>query len=178
MSRRFGRNQRRRAREALAEAATRHEAAMTVMANYRATLRTLTSKVEELEEVIAGVRLALGDYTVALDPEFYLTGMNYRPVFHLPEPLRSLQQAKLDASPLERIRHVVAGVLDIQVSEHHLCRHQHVRLRFADVPVAAYAIEERTLRTGGREFVERHLARVLATALIEHFQPGRSRRHG
>lgn len=182
MSRRFGRNQRRRAREALAQAT---EAAQTLTVerdNARADVNRKLRAILALEGILAGVRDALGPETVALEPvrremanyvlgdRILLAEAGPLPDFPGPDAMRAHFQT------------ITADVLNAVVYESHAARRIHFGLLARGGPNGmelAYVVDPRVFyQKNGIDVVTRHVAKMMAEQFRKRLMdelPGRER---
>ncbi|CDN87369.1 hypothetical protein BN948_01791 [Hydrogenophaga intermedia] len=166
MSQRYGRNQKRRAREALATAQSEALQAKRLADSARQTIRSKERAIAALEAVVSGVRDALGRESILLDP-IARRMHNYT--------LRSLQLAEeLDVplgpsdpdQELASLRIHTADVLEAVVTSDHWARQIHFELHVGEGRMdLRYAIDSRLLfERAARGRVVEHVTHYMAAA--------------
>lgn len=176
MSRRFGRNQRRRAREALASKTQE----LTIQGyELQATKHELGE--ERVRASVAGavmdaLRAVLGDESVALPAAQRMIG-NVK----LEVMMRYIQHEPMsfdlsDASPFAVLTENLAGLLEANVSKDHWARRGHFEAVFKGDPVAAYYIDLDVFRLKKSDFanslIECEVSRQLARMFMEKMRGG------
>lgn len=173
MSRRFGRNQRRRAREALAS----KDQEMTILGyQLQATKHELGE--ERVRARVAGaamdaLRAVLGDESVALPVATRMVGeTKLRVMQYVQHEPMSLDLS--EASPFEVLTENLAGLLEANVSKDHWARRAHFEVAFKGDPVAAYYIDLDAFTLQKSDFanslIEREVSRQLARMFMEKMQ--------
>lgn len=181
MAQRFGRNQRRRAREQIAALSQRGEDLRTALALNQGLLREVSARKEALTKVIAEARKILGD-SVALPPLRLAT----------PNPLRrgeSSFMARPASQPLSDFIHETGAMSAVWVAERmhvlvaEASRGDHLRMQGMHCMVQlhdgkyAYAISENALHQLSPEMLAERLAPQVADqmtrVMVAHFARGR-----
>lgn len=181
MAKRYGRNQRRRAREQIAELSKRGEDLRTALALNQGLLREVSARNKALTKVIAEARKVLGD-SIAL-PALRLA---------TPYPLRQGENsfmARPALPPLSDFIHDTGAMSDLWVAErmHVLVAEasmgDHLRMQGMHCMVQlhdgeyAYAISENALHQLSPEMLTERLAPQVADQLtrvmVAHFARGR-----
>ena len=172
MSRRFGRNQRRRAREAVelaeeqaVEATIRASVATARADTLDGYLRIKDVKIQGLGAVVDGVREALGENSVLLDPLLMkidraaLAQVQYHDIVPV-----SPSDAVLPAS----IYIQVASVLNTHIRPDHWARKKHFHVEFRGETKLAYAVDDRVLVEAPAHFIENKILRELARQFAQN----------
>lgn len=167
MSRRFGRNQRRRARERIAELEIASTAATS-------TAQREERRANSYKAVLDGIGDALGTDSVLLDPILRRAMNHFLPSIELVEAMDLGKVVPWDASrePVATIRRHTADVFSAGISEDHWARTTHFRVQFRDRGITAYAIDHRALEQAKlsralRTIVERNIAREMARMFMD-----------
>lgn len=171
MSRRFGRNQRRRAREALAQAdqAVLLEREGRYMAE--AVARESSARARTLKELLGEFASRVGRYAIAegVPAKFTSDWLGRQPNFRLPV------MPELDVSAMFSIASMydtvticaeVMRVLDVQVVRDHMKRDMHVRLYFDEHRVG-YALSDHAVRNMTRAELVGRITPEIATLLVD-----------
>lgn len=173
MSRRYGRNQKRRAREALATAHNEALQAKRLADRLRHTIRSKERKIAALEAVVEGVRDALGRESILLDPiarrmyNFTLRSLELAEGLDVPLCISDPNQE------LAAMRIHTADVLDAVVKADHWARRIHFDIHVGEGRMhLRYAIDSRLLfepAARGRvvEHVTRHMAEAFERELVK-----------
>lgn len=164
MSRRFGRNQRRRAREALAAAQTRVDDLERAHAMDRGLLEHQSRTIADLREWLQMIADEVGHQAVlAGEPTILLEGQGYDGMRVVPhKDLLCLGGTSLftQSFAVEVLR-----LLDVEVIRSNLNRQMHVLVALADKQVA-YAITESAIFGLSRAALVRLLAPRIAEQLV------------
>lgn len=168
MSKRFGRNQRRRAREALANMTSNYE-------QQAGLSRHLGDRVRELRDEIADAKQMAAQLSVLFSPEVYQTAgprsgrdrltmqvqeaLQFVELGNEPAASQALAQVPLTLL-LAKIETAADGGRD------HLARAMHARIRFADNELA-YGITEMALRGMSRRQLVKRLSQEMAHLLAD-----------
>jgi hypothetical protein len=173
MSRRFGRNQRRRAREAVAQAKQAEATAQKLANTYLGMVNTKDRKIAALEAIIEGVRDALGPESVLLEPVLRRMHNYTLRSMQLAEDMRlDMMVPSDDALDLTTIKTHTADVLVAGIADDSWARHVHFNLEIGDDGCLRYVVDQRLLsepdarRVLGRQvahFLAREFDRLLAT---------------
>lgn len=180
MSKRFGRNQRRRARESIAELEQKNAALTSGMAMDRGLLRHQSEQLADLRKQIAEAQKILGPYHVAFPAEDYVLGGKPRTPVGLPVMPRFSDNPfpsnpEIMPSPI-MIEHKLLSVLGLHVYEDEINMMRHVNVRF-DGGSWGYAIDRATAATTPRDILIERIAIALAALIAEELAPlGKSRR--
>lgn len=178
MSRRFGRNQRRRAREAVAlaeeqaiEATINASVAKARADTLDGYLRINRAKIQGLEAVVEGVRQALGENSVLLDPLLMKIDNTALAQVQFQDdlPIASPDEMMLPAT----ISIGVASVLNTFVRPDNFARRKHFMLQFRGETKLVYAIDDRALMQAPVKLIERRVARELARQFVQDLRGGR-----
>lgn len=161
MSKRFGRNQRRRARERIAELEERGT-------RMRKAVATRDERIRDLEEHIKYVAAVLGHMNVLAGEKLeQLEGCGDRMQVYVPEPMSSpfMDMDETEVACVEIMR-----LLEVEAVRDMAGRSIHAIVCLADKK-AAYAISETALRKMPREalrkLLERQVAPLLCAILAE-----------
>ncbi|WP_343577965.1 hypothetical protein [Pseudomonas sp.] len=169
MSKRFGRNQKRKMR-------SRIEALDTAIAMDRGLLAHQTRLLNEKDDALQMVARVLGDYFIGLP-------VHTQQVDQLMERMRLPKRIpirELMFQSNERIEHVVeraVHVLDCFAPEHmvdELRNMQHIRIRSVHGD-AAYAISEMAMRNAPPEYMAQMIGREVAEYVVRKIMPRRAR---
>lgn len=175
MSRRFGRNQRRRAREALALAEQSLGREMQGRHMAEAIARESTATAQTLKRLLGEFASRVGRYAIAegVPTKFASEWLDRQPNFRLPVmPECDAGAIFSNASMYDTmsICDEVMRVLDVRVVRDHMKRDMHVRL-FFDEHRVGYAISDHAVRNLPRaalvDRISREMARMLVNALKE-----------
>lgn len=170
MSRRFGRNQRRRAREAIAAAEGRIENLSAALECDRALLASQRRKLGEAEafqrEVaeIVGREAIIAGKPVCLDYEFARYGDSIEFVPKQSFPAISLLNS-VEHAHVERVRSETLHLLDVDVVADELRYQIHARVRLAGSQ-AGYAISASALRRMPEKKLVPKIAEEIAVLLV------------
>jgi hypothetical protein len=177
MSRRFGRNQRRRAREALAAAqieAARMECAYRTADALSSMLvelvDDLTAELDEAKGMAHGLSILFPARSQTLPEE---TGKSVRRGYHVTVPgmlpLSSIEvdeRALVDMEPLRLVR---LPVLLTRIHEDVLHNRVHVRVAFNDGSgETGYAIDPREFHQYPRDVMVKRVHKIIAPAIAAH----------
>lgn len=156
MSRRFGRNQRRRAREAIA-AKDEELARVGAIAGAHLErvyaldmqLQSAGTRTRRLEAVIEGVRVALGDSVAlpAVDQAIDRAIGKRMRIGRPPVVPLTFPDVTTDDLLAYTIADDIADVIQINLEPDHWSRRQHIRLYRNDTQEVVYAIDEKALHT-------------------------------
>lgn len=175
MSRRFGRNQRRRAREALASKAQELTIQGYQLKAAKHELGEMKVRARVADAVMDALRAVLGDDSVALPAARRMVGETKL------EVMRYVQYEPMsfdlsDASQFEVLTENLAGLLEANVSQDHWARRAHFEAQFKGDPVAAYYIDLNVFRLEKSDFandlIERQVSRQLARMFITKMMQG------
>lgn len=171
MSRRFGRNRRRRAREALAYAAQSLDLEKQGRKMAEAVARESTARVRTLKELLGEFAYRVGRYAIAegVPAKFTSDWLGRRPNFRLPVmPEFDARAIFSNASMYDTmtICNEVMRVLDVQVVRDHMKRDMHVRLYFDEHRVG-YALSDHAVRNLTRAELVSRIAPEIATFLVD-----------
>jgi len=153
MSRRFGRNQRRRLREELAKAQRAAYLAINDVRFAREQIAVATNRAIELSQQLETVQHAVGEHFIGLPPKHFVTLME-----------------QLHGRDLERLRmsiygaQATAAILQVQCVDNTLPGQFHFHARLAGGAVA-YGISYGALRMTPIPVLARQIAAELAPAL-------------
>jgi hypothetical protein len=171
MSRRFGRNQRRRAREALAQAghALLLEKEGRIMAE--AVARESSARARTLKELLEDFASRVGRYAIAegVPAKFASDWLGRRSNFRLPVMPDVDASAMLSNASMYDTMTIcdeVMRVLDVEVVRDHMKRDMHVRLYFDEHRVG-YALSDHAVRNMTRAELVGRIAPEIATFLVD-----------
>lgn len=176
MSKRFGRNQRRKAREAIAQAAREVAAAKEEAAQAKRRERITARENRRLLAVIEGVSDALGEHTIALPMVAHYFGDDIAKMPLLPSALSIWRREPVPLVPMEvaaesvelrTIRHDVLEVLEAYVDGDHKARNQHVFIERKGRRDVAFALPREYLFTAPIDELKRYMVRPMADALVK-----------
>jgi hypothetical protein len=176
MSKRFGRNQRRQAREAIAQAERAAELARDAAKGAERRERVTARENRRLLAVIEGVRDALGEHTMALPMVAYYFGDDIAKTPHLPsalsmwrrEPVPPIELKMPDeALELRTIRDDVLDVLEAYVDGDHKARNPHVFIKRQGRRDVAFALPREYLFAAPIDELKRYMVRPIADALVK-----------
>lgn len=170
MSRRFGRNQRRRAREALSQAAQSLDQERQGRQMAEAIARESTARAQTLKRLLGEFASRVGRYAIAegVPAEFASEWLDRQPNFRLPlMPECDASAIFSDASMYDTMSvcDEVMRVLDVRVVRDHMKRDMHVRL-FFDEHRVGYAISDHAMRHMPRDALVDRISREMATMLV------------
>lgn len=171
MSRRFGRNQRRRAREALVQAAQSLGQEREARQMAEAIARESSARARTLRELLGEFASRVGRYAIAegVPAKFESDWLGRRPNFRLPVmPEFDVSAIFSNASMYDTmtICDEVMRVLDVEVVRDHMKRDMHVRLYFDEHRVG-YALSDHAVRNMTRAELVGRLAPEIATFLVD-----------
>lgn len=169
MSRRFGRNQKRRARQEVAEAQERARVAQACARTLGRSLAEKDAKIRGLMEVVEGVRDALGRQSFLLQPTLARIAQQALCDVQIAEDVAGFQVedcSKPISAELQSFRLQTAAVLDASIGADHWSRQVHFNLRVSEGRAhLRYALDERLLHEpGARKRVATMVARYMAEA--------------
>lgn len=172
MSRRYGRNQKRRAREALANAMQYGERFRIAWQRETELLKDIAAKKRHLEEVLNDIREALPEGSALLPPGSLATGMRpdpHTPILVAPVDLNIFKPHDPNArtfTPTE-LRTLVCSIDPEHFSGklHFNVQFMDKEFRYAISPGALYAMPRDRLRDILRDDIARQFARELVDAL-------------
>lgn len=147
MSRRFGRNQKRRMREELAAKQERVANLETGMAMDRGLLRDQSEKLSNLKEMMGEFAERVGRYAIAegvptmFDADWLMRKQSFGMSIEMGVPSFAYHGAMLDSY---RVHDEVMRILDVEVVRNHMARNMHCRLQF-DGHQIGYAISDHAL---------------------------------
>lgn len=179
MSRRFGRNQRRRAREQVA-ALEQTNRKLDFSASLHQMLATERAKrLVELEQIIADARRILGPFHVALPIENYEVDGEPRDFVEVlvPPAMNMAPHQDGEAPAMKVCTQVVLHVLGLTVVEDMVADLRHARVYFAG-NVSRYAITRRAMAETPRDVLFDRTARHLAHDLAREFGREEKTRYG
>jgi len=164
VSRRYGRNQKRRARAEIAQREQTITNLQTGMAMDRALLRSQTQRIEELRGQLKDVASILGTNFIGLKPALWKFSDKHRPDYF---------RCPVDGGDV-LMRTMRTGITDGNGRPDYMV-HFHVEL--AGEPVS-YAISECALRDGPEDYIVRRISDEMARLLMGELRRkfGRSRR--
>lgn len=174
MSRRFGRNQRRRARQELEAKAQELQLANDHiqgqdrrLATQSASMAQMRRQIEALQAVADGVKKALGRKSVLFEPVIGMTLEHYLPVVQLFDALGMADEFKPTDKPhLDKITTTTYAILDCELEDQHWARKQHFYVRVKDEKMVGYAFDESMLRMqAGRGAFIHNVAKMVARSL-------------
>jgi hypothetical protein len=171
MSRRFGRNQRRRARESIAALEQTTSNLRSGMAMDRGLLAHQSEQLRELKQQIADAKAILGPYHVAFPAEDYkIGGAPHTPVGMHVLPRLSGDPWTLGAeiAPTATVERVMLSVLGLNVYEDVMTHMRHAQVLF-DGAAWAYGITRQSIESTPRDILIERIARELARRVAEHF---------
>lgn len=152
MSRRYGRNQKRRARAAIAQLEQKATDLQTGMAMDRALLRSQTQRIEEQREQLKDVARILGTNFIGLQPALW----NFSDK-HAPDYFRS----RVDGGDV-RMQTLRTNITTAQDRPDYMV---HFRATLMDV-VVGYSISECALRDGPEDYIVRRISDEMARLLM------------
>jgi hypothetical protein len=172
MSRRFGRNQRRRARERIAELERASASCMVVVQQEQ-------RRADAYRAIVDGIKDALGPDSVLFEPVMR-EAMNYfLPTVAIQEQvdLGGVEEWNQSLNAMSTIRQHTADVFSAGIERDHFARRIHFLLEFKDRAIAAYAIDSRLLddaKRNGRlaHLIERNITRVMARMFMAELMKG------
>jgi len=182
VSRRFGRNQRRRARHELEVKALELRLANEhIHGQDRRLLRMsdelsqMRRKIEALEAVTDGVRQALGDRSILLKPVLGMVLGHYLPTVQLHDAMGFSEDYIPTANlRLEEIKTTTYAILDCELEDKHWARCQHFYVKVKDQKMVGYAFDESMLRMqASRKTFIYNVAKMIAATLDEMIADGR-----
>jgi hypothetical protein len=171
MSKRFGRNQRRRMREQVAglEQAVQMD---------RALLQRQRGELHELSEEIRDAKAIVGAYSVVLEPDRLRVNGPPRDVVELPLPLLPNDEFVLaddDSAPPSYVEErVPLSVMLARVDEDQMKRAVHVRVEFAGGQWGYGMSQQAMAKLPARQLtktIARELARVIAPEIRKRARP-------
>lgn len=174
MSRRFGRNQRRRMREELASKDTRVAQLDSGLAMSNGLLRKTSQDISMLRDAIKGISQRVG-HMAMLECEaepFEGANLDYRRMrkFYLEVPkmydVRSYEPAMIDTMSALHVAREVMHVLDVDTLRDRMSQQLHCRVYF-DGHEIGYSMSEQAIRGYGAEALARKIAPEIARALAE-----------
>lgn len=170
MSRRFGRNQRRRAREALAQVTHSLDMERQGRLMAEAMARESIARARTLKDLLGDFASRVGRYAIAegVPAKFASEWLDRQPNFRLPVmPEFDAGAMFTNASMYDTmsICDEVMRVLDVRVVRDHMKRDMHVRLYFDEHRVG-YAISDHAVRHMPRDALIDRISREMATMLV------------
>lgn len=186
MTRRYGRNQKRRAREALALAEYNgkvlHSKAVALhyqVQELTGAFRQSENKCRALQAAVRGMEDALGPNSILLAPVLLKLANAYLPNIKLADYVMrrygpvSIMGAT-DEIQEESISHTMYSMIEAAIEPEHWSRKQHFMIKFEDRTQAVYAIDERTLfDRGSHRVLEQNLVPMLVKRFLEQMAGGR-----
>lgn len=177
MSRRFGRNQRRRAREALATKAQELTIQGYQLKAAKHELGEERVRARVADAVMDALRAVLGDESVVLPAARRMVGDTRLEVMRYVSDPGGFDQFDLSVSSLcENLTECLAGLLEVNVSKDHWARRAHFEAQFKGDPVAAYYIDLDVFRLKKSDFandlIEREVSRQVARMFITKMMQG------
>lgn len=170
MSRRFGRDQRRRAREALALAEQSLEREILGRQMAEAIARESTARAQTLKRLLGEFASRVGRYAIAegVPAKFASEWLDRQPNFRLPVMPECDASAIFSNTSMYDTMSVcdeVMRVLDVRVVRDHMKRDMHVCLYFDEHRVG-YAISDHAVRNMPRAALVDLISREMATMLV------------
>jgi uncharacterized coiled-coil protein SlyX len=177
MGNRFGRNKRRKARAALAEAMSLAQSAEHRAKYLEGQLSEQNKKLMALNSVIDGVRDAIGEHSVIFDPivrKINLNDNSNRLIVEFDaEPLNYWDKS---VTPMlhSYYRTYAADVIQAHVEKDHWTRKVHFLAQRNGVSEVAYCVDERLLCNNDAAcFIKQNVAQYLAEAFINGLEKER-----
>lgn len=171
MSRRFGRNQRRRAREALEQANAQLVQQVVARTMAEELMRSSIERTQEYKRLLGQFTSRVGRYAIAenIPASFTADWLGRMSQFRLlvkPEFDADSMFSNAALHDVTTICAEVMRVLDVEVVRDHMKRDMHVRLHFDDHHVG-YGISDHAIRNLPRKDLIDHIARETAIFLVE-----------
>jgi hypothetical protein len=166
MSRRFGRNQKRRMREELAAKAERVSNLETGMAMDRVLLRKQGDDLSELRHLLGEFTDRVGRYAIAADipdpRESRNLDLSRMPNFRMPVPQRAaINFSNMTVESTAAFCDEVMSVLDVHPVHESMSHDMHCRLTFDGMPIG-YAISRHAVRNLTRDELVRRIVPEIA----------------
>lgn len=164
MSRRYGRNQKRRARAEIAKLEQRATELQTGMAMDRALMRSQTEKLNAQAARLKFVANVLGTNFIGLEPALWKFRDEHRPDYF---------RCPVDGGDV--LMHTMRANITTAPDRHDYMVHFHVELAGESV---AYSISECALRDGPEDYIVRRISDEMGRLLMGELRKkfGRSRR--
>lgn len=168
MSQRFGRNQRRRAREAIAALESQKEAQRTHIREVSDRLQLVSGELEEAKEIAFDMSIL---FPANETMPAYWPSSERQPIRHYPMGKCALDDLPHSRAVSDMIRLVDFETLVVSINPEHMSRAMHVKVQFAD-GVWGYGITAdawQSLRDSHRRAIAtRAIAKLLAEAMAKH----------
>lgn len=161
MSRRFGRNQKRRMREALEQAQRRSQYFVDEM-------HRKSADVESLNAIIEGFKEALGKHSILFEPIMKMDLASTVPNIRTAEKI--IHQDWRRPSELKQI---TMGILNSRIEKNSVLRRQHFLVSYQGISAVGYAIDSRELEVNrleeNKHMIRNYIAKFIADEFIRQF---------
>jgi hypothetical protein len=180
VSRRFGRNQRRRAREEIAARDLRLAQLDSGLAMTNGLLRNSTEEKQLLREQLAKIANRLGRYAVGagLPVPFQFPHLRRQREFYMgvihPMPLSPLDLTNSAVDTCCKISREIMRILDVEVVRDHMSRDLHCRL-FFDGHMIGYALSDHAIQRMTSEELTEKIAPEITYLLVKEIQKARDK---
>lgn len=170
MSRRFGRNQRRRAREALADSDKKIVQLQSGMMMDRALLSHQSEKIRKAEEFAREIADIVGRFSIIAGEPVRMAGVCFdRMQIYAKESQSYASYNSFDFSPTEFLRSETLRLLKIKAVSGIFKSKMHVMVTLADKTVG-YCLTESALHGMSAEWIERRIAPEIARQLAQYLK--------
>ncbi|MGX0136308.1 hypothetical protein [Cupriavidus metallidurans] len=175
MSKRFGRNQRRRAREALAQANTQISGLEAARQSDARTMEYMRADREQARDTMKFIARELGQHFVGL-PAMLNGGYKddrrplewpWTPPMGLPKLLTSVGDGTASPHACAYFEYLLMDLLTVEAVRHHLSRKVHFVLRKNGEHQHAYAVSAQTLASYDKDYLVRVVSKGLAHLVAE-----------
>lgn len=170
MSKRYGRNQRRRHRAEIASAQSMIASLVNSRAMDQGLLQNQSWKLSDLRDQLCDIAQEVGRQSALVGVETFLGG-GYDGMRITPVPLSLTNPIASSPSAYEKLTFEVLRLLNVEAVRDRMRGHLHFHVELAGKGVT-YGISESAIRDLTPEFLERRLAPEIAKLLVRQLKGG------